>query len=69
MTTYSEGVRDSAAAQEFGTSSDLVPSPWKSLFSNDEWLMHRIVVYSTYGFLAIAIIAHILVYLWRPWIQ
>lgn len=51
-----------------GSSSDLVPDPWKTLFTNEEWLIHRIVVLSTYGFLAIAIVAHLLVYLWRPWL-
>lgn len=66
MTTYSEGVRDTANVV---VENDIVPAPWKTLFNNDEWLMHRIVVYSTYGFLAIAIIAHLLVYIWRPWIQ
>ncbi|PJF26965.1 MAG: hypothetical protein CUN53_05835 [Phototrophicales bacterium] len=30
--------------------------------------MHDIVVKSTYGFLVIAIIAHTLVFLWRPWL-
>jgi light-harvesting complex 1 beta chain len=61
----------STAAREIApevVDNDLVPAPWKGLFNNEEWLMHRIVVYSTYGFLAIAILAHILVYLWRPWL-
>lgn len=49
--------------------NDLVPSRWKALFTNEEWLIHDIVVKTTYGFLAIAIVAHILVYLWNPWIQ
>jgi light-harvesting complex 1 beta chain len=48
--------------------NDLVPDTWKGLFSNEEWLMHDIVVKSTYGFLVIAIIAHTLVYLWKPWL-
>ena len=48
--------------------NDLVPGQWKYLFSNEDWLVHGIIVYSTYGFLAIAIVAHILVYLWRPWL-
>jgi|GEM_PF-687163 len=48
--------------------NDLVPDRWKGLFSNEEWLMHDIVVKSTYGFLAIAVVAHILVYAWRPWL-
>lgn len=48
--------------------NDLVPSPWKTLFSNEEWLIHRIVVYTSYGGMAIAILAHILVYVWRPWL-
>lgn len=48
--------------------NDLVPDRWKGLFNNEEWLMHDIVVKATYGFLVIAIIAHTLVYIWRPWL-
>jgi len=48
--------------------SDQVPDPWKGLFTNDEWLMHDIVVKATYGFLVIAIVAHTLVWLWQPWL-
>lgn len=48
--------------------SDMVPTEWRGLFSNEEWLMHRIVVYSTYGFLVIALIAHTLVYAAKPWL-
>lgn len=48
--------------------NDQVPDQWKGLFSNDEWYMHDIVVKSTYGFLAIALVAHLLVYLWNPWL-
>lgn len=45
-----------------------VPDPWKGLFTNEEWLMHDIVVKATYGFLVIAIVAHTLVWLWQPWL-
>lgn len=48
--------------------NDAVPDKWKNLFTNDEWYMHDIVVKSTYGFLAIAVVAHFLVYLWKPWL-
>lgn len=48
--------------------NDLVPAPWKTLFTNEEWLIHRIVVLTSYGGMAIAILAHILVWLWRPWL-
>jgi light-harvesting complex 1 beta chain len=48
--------------------NDRVPDKWKGLFTNEEWLMHDIVVKSTYGFLLIAIVAHTLVYLWQPWL-
>lgn len=48
--------------------NDKVPERWNNLFTNDEWFMHDIVVKSTYGFLAIAIVAHILCYLWQPWL-
>lgn len=48
--------------------NDLVPDKWKGLFTNEEWLMHDIVVKATYGFLVIAVIAHTLVFLWQPWL-
>jgi light-harvesting complex 1 beta chain len=48
--------------------NDLVPDPWKSLFTNQEWLVHGIVVRTMYAGIAIAVVAHILVYLWRPWL-
>ncbi len=49
--------------------SDLVPSPWKTLFSNEEWLIHRIVVQSTYAMVVIVLLAHALVWFWKPWLQ
>ena len=50
-------------------SSDLVPAPWKSLFANEEWLVHRIVVQATYAMIVIVLIAHALCWFWRPWLQ
>lgn len=49
--------------------TDLVPAPWNQLFSNQEWLVHRIVVQSTYAMIVIVLIAHALVWFWRPWLQ
>lgn len=48
--------------------NNLVPAKWRGLFNNEEWLIHDIIVKTTYGFLAIAIVAHVLVYLWSPWL-
>jgi len=48
--------------------NDLVPDRWKGLFTNEEWLMHDIVVKSTYGFMVIAMLAHTLVFVWEPWL-
>lgn len=48
--------------------NDQVPDPWKGLFTNEEWLVHDIVVKATFGFMVIAMVAHTLVYLWRPWL-
>jgi hypothetical protein len=50
-------------------SSDLVPAPWKTLFTNEEYLIHRIVVQSTYAMVVIVLVAHALVWFWRPWLQ
>ena len=49
--------------------NDLVPTPWNQLFSNQEWLVHRIVVQSTYAMVVIVLLAHALVWFWRPWLQ
>lgn len=51
------------------TDNDLVPDQWKSLFNNQEWLTHRIIVLTTYGFLAIACVAHLLMWNWIAWFQ
>jgi light-harvesting complex 1 beta chain len=48
--------------------NDLVPAPWKSLFTNEDWLVHDIVVKATYGMVVIVLIAHALVWFWRPWL-
>ena len=55
-------------ATEERKDSNRVPEPWKGLFTNEDGLVHDIVVKSTYGLLVIAIIAHTLVYLWKPWL-
>jgi len=49
--------------------NDLVPAPWKTLLSNEEWLVHRIVVLSTYAMVVIVLIAHALTWAWKPWLQ
>ena len=49
--------------------NDLVPAPWKTLLSNEEWLVHRIVVLSTYAMVVIVLIAHALCWAWKPWLQ
>jgi light-harvesting complex 1 beta chain len=53
----------------YSDQDDLVPPKWRSLFNNQDWLIHDIVVKSTYGFGVIAIIAHMLVLAWRPWLN
>jgi light-harvesting complex 1 beta chain len=54
---------------ERNSNNDMVPDKWKGLFTNEEWLMHDIVVKSMYGFGVIAVIAHALVWFWRPWLS
>ena len=48
---------------------DLVPVKWRSLFNNQDWLVHDIVVKSFWAFGVIAVIAHLAVWLWRPWLS
>jgi hypothetical protein len=61
-------MNDNVVQESKQYNNDMVPDPWKGLFSNEEWLMHDIVVKATYGFLVIAIIAHTLVFIAEPWI-
>ena len=49
--------------------NELVPAPWKELFNNPEWLVHRIVVQATYAMIVIVLLAHALCWFWRPWLQ
>ncbi|NWG22162.1 MAG: light-harvesting protein [Chloroflexi bacterium] len=49
--------------------NDLVPETWKPLFNNAEWLVHDIVVKTIYAGIAIAIVAHLLCWVWTPWLQ
>lgn len=64
----SEQIVTTGAETEIVYANDQVPDPWKGLFTNDEWLMHDIVVKATYGFMVVAIVAHTLVWLWQPWL-
>lgn len=48
---------------------DLVPVKWRSLFNNQDWLVHDIVVKSFWAFGVIAVFAHLFVWLWRPWLN
>jgi light-harvesting complex 1 beta chain len=48
--------------------NDMVPGKWKVLFNNEEWLVHDIIVKTTYGYGIVATIAHLLVWFWRPWV-
>lgn len=45
---------------------DLVPTRWRSIFNNQDWLMHDIYAKSIYGFLVISFVVHSLCFLWRP---
>jgi light-harvesting complex 1 beta chain len=50
------------------SANDRVPDRWKNLFTNDEWFVHDIVVKTSWVFLVVAIVAHILVIMWKPWL-
>jgi light-harvesting complex 1 beta chain len=47
---------------------DLVPPKWRMFFNNQDWIMHDIYVKSMFGFMIIAILAHLLCFIWRPWL-
>jgi light-harvesting complex 1 beta chain len=49
--------------------NDLVPGKWKHLFNNEEWLVHDIIVKSTYGMAVFAMVAHLLLWFNNPWLN
>ncbi|MBD5605298.1 MAG: light-harvesting protein, partial [Candidatus Eremiobacteraeota bacterium] len=39
----------------------------RPFFDNGDWTQHTLTVYGSWVFFIIAVIAHIFVWLWRPW--
>lgn len=46
--------------------NDRVPEQWKPLFTNEEWLQHRLVVVGSWMFFAIAGVVHIIMAMYKP---
>ena len=66
------GLEDNVLASEGGVvyvevGNDQVPDVYKDFFDNADWTIHKFVVVGSWSFLIVAIVAHILVWLWRPW--
>ncbi len=48
--------------------NDQVPEMYQDFFDNADWTLHKFTVAGSWSFLIVAVVAHILVWLWRPWI-
>lgn len=47
--------------------SDQVPDVYRDFFNNADWTIHKFVVAGSWSFFIVAVVAHIFVWLWRPW--
>jgi hypothetical protein len=54
-----------AAVYEVG--DDHVPDVYRDFFNNADWTIHKFVVAGSWSFFIVAVVAHIFVWLWRPW--
>ena len=43
------------------------PEAYRPFFDNGDWTQHQLTVYGSWAFFTIAVIAHIFVWMWRPW--
>jgi hypothetical protein len=58
---------DPATAGVYEVGNDQVPEVYRPFFDNGDWTQHTLTVYGSWVFFVIAVIAHIFVWLWRPW--
>ncbi len=56
-----------AAGTVYETGNDHVPEVYRDFFNNADWTVHKFVAAGSWGFFVVAVIAHILVWAWRPW--
>ena len=49
--------------------NDKVPERWRPLFTNEEWLQHQLVVLGSWLFFILAVIIHIIIAMYKPWIS
>lgn len=47
--------------------NDQVPEVYRPFFDNGDWVQHSLTVTGSWVFFVVAVIAHIFVWLWRPW--
>jgi hypothetical protein len=49
-----------SAAYEIG--NDKVPEEYRAFFDNGDWTLHKLVVYGSWGFFLLTVIAHIWIF-------
>ncbi|MCS7087512.1 MAG: hypothetical protein NZL91_02280 [Thermoflexales bacterium] len=49
--------------------NDKVPERWRPIFTNEEWIQHQLVVAALWMFNILAGIVHIILFLYKPWID
>jgi light-harvesting complex 1 beta chain len=54
-------------AAQYEIDDDQVPEVYRPFFNNADWTIHRFVVYGSWAFFIVAVVAHIFVWMWRPW--
>ena len=56
-----------SAQAVYEVGNDQVPDVYRDLFNNADWIIHKFVVAGSWSFFIVAVVAHIFVWLWRPW--
>jgi hypothetical protein len=51
----------------YAVGNDNVPEVYRPFFDNGDWVQHQFTVYGSWGFLLVAVIAHVFAWTWRPW--
>jgi Antenna complex alpha/beta subunit len=54
-------------AAVYEVESDRVPEVYRDFFNNADWTLHKFVVGGSWSFFIVACVAHLFVWLWRPW--
>jgi hypothetical protein len=60
-------LESAAGTGVYEVGNDQVPEAYRGFFDNADWTQHTLTVYGSWVFFIVAVLAHVFVWLWRPW--